>query len=227
MKPILKVNELDKTFEKKSILKNINFELYENETLAIIGHNGAGKSTLLKCITEIYPTQRGSILWAFESGTCYENVGMHQQSNYYESKAKVKDVLKLYMGITGKKQNLSLYLEPFQLHAHLESNVSTLSFGEQQRLNLALAMLHEPKILILDEMTTGVDIMGKRSLWAIIEDYKVRHQATIILVTHDLEEVQKYANRVMILKNGEIVNLQVVSKLNNIENTYINHYQEA
>lgn len=227
MKPLLKVEALEKNFEKKCILKNISFELYENETLAIIGHNGAGKSTLLKCITEIYPTERGRILWSFKNGSCCENIGMHQQSNYYESKAKVKDVLKLYMGITGKKQDLSLYLEPFQLKTHLDSLVSTLSFGEQQRLNLALAMLHNPKILILDEMTTGVDIMGKRSLWSIIENYKKMHQATIVLVTHDLEEVQKYADRVMILKNGEIVNLQSLSNSNNLESTYINHYQEA
>lgn len=225
MKSLLSVSHLNKSYGNKSVLKDFSFDLYEGETLAVIGHNGAGKSTLLNCISKVIPVDSGEIQWAIQDKMLYKNIGVHRQMNFFEANARVKDVLSLYMSITGIKVVQETYLKPYALDQHLESEVNQLSFGEKQKLTLALALLHEPKILILDEMTTGVDVVSKKALWQIIENIKAERQTTIILVTHDLNEVAQYSDRVMIIKEGQIQSLKSIKTIGNLEETYLSIHE--
>ena len=225
MKPILTVKRLTKKHQQKILLDDIEFEVYRGETLGIIGHNGAGKTTLLNCVSKVLAIDSGSVQWHLEDGNLYEKIGVHRQLNHFEANAKVKDVLKLYQTIVNRKVDESAYLKPFELDEHLQSEVSTLSFGEKQKLTLALALLHDPEVLILDEMTTGVDVMSKQLLWQLIEDLKAIRPLTVILVTHDTEEIVKYADRVMILKKGKMVDLRPVIAHDNLEKNYIEYHQ--
>lgn len=225
MKPILTVKRLNKTYKQKSILKDIQFEVFAGETLGIIGHNGAGKTTLLNCITKVLKCDSGMIQWDLDSANIYEKIGVHRQLNYFEANAKVKDVIKLYQTIANRKIDPQSYLEIFGLSEHVESEVNKLSFGEKQKFTLALALIHEPEVLILDEMTTGVDVMSKQALWEMIESLKARKKITVLLVTHDLEEINQYADRVMILKKGEIMDSRPVAAHENLEKTYIEYHQ--
>lgn len=222
METLLKVENLNKTYDDKAVLKDICFELMAGETLAVIGHNGAGKSTLLNCISKVIPIDSGVVDWSMDLNALYKSIGVHRQMNFFEANARVKDVLRLYMSITGVKMAQDSYLKPYGLEAHLESEVNQLSFGEKQKLTLALALLHAPKILILDEMTTGVDLVSKHALWKIIDQLRKRQSVTIILVTHDLNEVAQYSDRVMILKSGEIQAIKTVKNLVNLEQMYLN-----
>jgi len=225
MKTILTVKQLNKNYKQQTILNNINFDVYLGETLGIIGHNGAGKSTLLNCISKVIPVDSGQIKWALDHPNLYEKIGVHRQMNHFETNATVKDIIKLYLSITNKRLDMVEYLKPYGLETHLNSEVSLLSFGERQKLTLALALIHDPEILILDEMTTGVDVMSKNSLWEHIERIKAKRGLTVILVTHDTEEINKYADRVMILKHGEIVDFRPVAAFKNLEKTYIELHQ--
>lgn len=225
MKSLLSVSHLNKSYGNKSVLKDFSFDLYEGETLAVIGHNGAGKSTLLNCISKVIPVDSGEIQWAIQDKMLYKNIGVHRQMNFFEANARVKDVLSLYMSITGIKVVQEAYLKPYALDQHLESEVNQLSFGEKQKLTLALALLHEPKILILDEMTTGVDVVSKKALWQIIENIKAQRQTTIILVTHDLNEVAQYSDRVMIIKEGQIQSVKSIKTIGNLEETYLSIHE--
>lgn len=225
MKSLLSVSHLNKSYGNKSVLKDFSFDLYEGETLAVIGHNGAGKSTLLNCISKVIPVDSGEIQWAIQDKMLYKNIGVHRQMNFFEANARVKDVLSLYMSITGIKVVQEAYLKPYALDQHLESEVNQLSFGEKQKLTLALALLHEPKILILDEMTTGVDVVSKKALWQIIENIKAERQTTIILVTHDLNEVAQYSDRVMIIKEGQIQSVKSIKTIGNLEETYLSIHE--
>lgn len=225
MKSLLSVSHLNKSYGNKSVLKDFSFDLYEGETLAVIGHNGAGKSTLLNCISKVIPVDSGEIQWAIQDKMLYKNIGVHRQMNFFEANARVKDVLSLYMSITGIKVVQEAYLRPYALDQHLESEVNQLSFGEKQKLTLALALLHEPKILILDEMTTGVDVVSKKALWQIIENIKAERQTTIILVTHDLNEVAQYSDRVMIIKEGQIQSVKSIKTIGNLEETYLSIHE--
>lgn len=225
MKSLLSVSHLNKSYGNKSVLKDFSFDLYEGETLAVIGHNGAGKSTLLNCISKVIPVDSGEIQWAIQDKMLYKNIGVHRQMNFFEANARVKDVLSLYMSITGIKVVQEAYLKPYALDQHLESEVNQLSFGEKQKLTLALALLHEPKILILDEMTTGVDVVSKKALWQIIENIKEERQTTIILVTHDLNEVAQYSDRVMIIKEGQIQSVKSIKTIGNLEETYLSIHE--
>lgn len=227
MKTLLKVEHLSKKVENKWILKDVHFDLFSGETFGIMGHNGAGKTTLLNCLCKVSSWCEGAVHWDLDQRSFYHAIGVQRQMNYFETHAKVKDVFQLYLRIIGVGVNLNRYLSTFGLDNMTGSIVNQLSFGERQKMNLALALLHEPKVLILDEMTSGVDVLSKKHLWDIVKKIKEEKNMTIIFVSHDVEEIKTHANRAMILNKGEVVHLEPITPQLDLEKIYIEKYGEA
>lgn len=224
---LMTANGLCKRYKERQVLNNISFSCYRGETLAIMGHNGAGKTTLLNALCHVISCDEGAFEWYLDGKPFHKVVGVQRQMNYFEASATVEALFKLYKTIADVSVGAKEYLETFHMAHLLKAPVERLSFGERQKLNLALALLHNPQILILDEVTSGVDLMAKREIWNLIQNLKETRNLTVIMVTHDMEEVKLYADRMMVLKEGEVKCLMTVETDSNLESVYIDIHKGA
>ncbi len=208
-KPILKVTNLKKTFGDKVVLKNINMEIFENENVALLGGNGAGKTTLVEILTGLNKPTSGTIEYLFDYEKNFqEKIGIQFQDSSYPPAISVKEVIKFMIDIYGSKLNndeFNALIKIFGIDEYYHRRASKLSGGQQQRLNVLLALIHKPLIIFLDELSTGLDISIRTRIKNFIKDYSMEMGITVILVSHDMSEVQLLCDKVMFLKNGEII----------------------
>jgi zinc transport system ATP-binding protein len=205
-----KIEDFNVTFGNTEILKGINLHIHCGELTAIIGPNGAGKSTLLKAILgEIKHTGRLSFLDAAGKRTNYPTIGYVPQNMLFDVGSPIS-VLDLFMASqTNKpvwlghaKNERGKTLEALsRVHAeHLvKKRLGNLSGGEMQRVLLALALEPVPDLLLLDEPISGIDQRGMELFYSLVSELREKYDLSIILVSHDLGLVQKYANRVILL----------------------------
>jgi len=222
MKPIVKVVDLVKEYNGVKALKGVSLEVYEGEILGLLGPNGAGKSTLMNIIAGVIkPTSgkvevlgydvlkdRGKV--ALKIGYCpqetvlYDNLTVMENMMFYaglydipggEAKKRAKRILE-YLGLSGVEKTLA----------------KRLSGGMKRRLNLAVALLNDPELLLLDEPTVGLDPNIRRSVWDAIKRLKEEGK-TIILATHYMEEADELSDRVAIMNEGQIVALDTPEAL--------------
>lgn len=202
MTEVLKVKNLSKSFKEKNVLVDINFNIYKGEVFGILGHNGAGKTTLMKCITGVSRIDSGQVDWFLPSKNIYDCLGVQMQSENFEYGAKVIDVCKLYKTVTNFKGSLDDFMTTYKLKELSTQVIQKLSCGEKRRLSIALALMKAPEVLILDESSSGLDIMAQEKLWSMIQDIKRRQSITVIMISHDIHEIEKFADRVLILHEG-------------------------
>ncbi|WP_128895855.1 ABC transporter ATP-binding protein [Longirhabdus pacifica] len=216
----VKVEQLQKHYGNKQVLKNINFCIEHNEIVSIVGPNGAGKTTLLEILMTLrswdegsvevmgYNLKRESQVQALrgEMGVVIQEGGMYAY-------LKIKEILDLFAGLYKvPSSRVKEVITLFSLSSHLNSKYIKLSGGWKQRVLLAISFLHHPTLLFLDEPTTGLDPKATRDLWEIVHTAKKRG-TTILLSTHSLEEIDMYADRVMMLNEGKIVEYDTPSTL--------------
>lgn len=202
MTEILKVKNLSKSSKEKDILADINFSIHKGEIFGILGHNGAGKTSLMKCITKVSRINTGQVDWFLPSHNIYDYLGVQMQSENFEYGAKVIDVCKLYKTVTNYKGSLDDFMASYKLKELSAQVIQKLSGGEKRRLSIALALMKDPKVLVLDESTSGLDVMAQEKLWSMIQDIKRRQDMTVIMISHDIHEIEKFADRVLILHEG-------------------------
>lgn len=214
---MLKITGLTYAYDKNhQILEDINFTAKEGECLAILGNNGVGKSTLLKCINQIIKPKSGKIL--------YEDCSLDHLSRRELSKRiafvsqqserihlKVIDVLSLgrcpYIGFALQahdKEQMDLIIKEMKIEAYLDQYLDELSGGEVQRIMIARALIQEPKILLLDEPTSNLDIKHKEEILSLIKEVSRKKQVIVIMVLHDLNLAMKYCDEFVLLKNQKI-----------------------
>ncbi len=199
--PILRVKDLAVKFNKEKILDGLNFEINEGEVLAVIGPNGAGKTTLFKALLGVQPHE-GEIKWRKDLRIGYipqrmeietdipltvlEFLRLRGTKNFSEEKAKeaVKSVL--------LKEEI------------LDSGLGEISVGQRQRILIAWSLLGKPQVLLFDEPTASIDIQGQESIYQLLHHLQDKFNLTIILISHDLNVVYKYAEKVLCL-NREMV----------------------
>lgn len=198
----IKLNNLSKSYGNHQVLKNINYDFMKDKITCILGHNGAGKSTMVKCILDLID-YTGDITYDFDKKDLYQMISPQLQFNEYEQYAKVKDLCRLYLELRQSDEDLDELLKKFDLLKYKDSYVNKLSGGEKQRLNIALALIGTPKVLILDEMTTSLDVMARKNIWNIIKDIKKAGDITIILTSHFMDEVEYLADQILIIDQGE------------------------
>jgi ABC-2 type transport system ATP-binding protein len=230
----IKVTNLKKSYsEGKEILHGINFEIKKGEFVGMLGSNGAGKTTTINCISGISKLSAGKIeVFGHDVRDDYQEarsmIGLSPQEWTVDIFETVESILYYragFFGITGdkRKERIEEMLNIFELQEHRKKKFNALSGGLKRRLVLAKALMHDPKILILDEPTAGVDVETRRSVWDYIK--KIHKEGkTIILTSHYLEEIEELCDRVIIIKKGDIVldkSMTEIKELGKLESLYL------
>ncbi len=211
---MLKIDNISKSINDTKILKNVSLELNDGEILGLLGPNGAGKTTLMRIITGYYNKNSGEIILD-DKVINYQNIeflkkqiGYLPESNPLYEDMTVEEYLKFCLSIRGiKKEEQTIkikeVIESCSIKDRLKDDIKTLSKGLRQRVGLAGALIHNPKILILDEPTAGLDPNQILEIRELIK--KIAKDKTIMISTHIMQEVEAICDRVIIINKGEIV----------------------
>ncbi|MCU0534476.1 MAG: ABC transporter ATP-binding protein [Hydrococcus sp. Prado102] len=208
---MLKIQNLNKTYGNRQVLNNLTFQIQPGEIYGLLGANGAGKTTTINIICNLLKADSGDILVGDRpvSEATKSSIGIAPQENLLYKTLTCEENLKFYAqiyGLTGQKcrQQIETSLTAVNLLERAKNPIETLSGGMQRRMNIAVALVHQPKLLILDEPTTGLDIETRYEIWDLIWQLKSQGM-TILLTTHLLDEAQRLCQRIGILKGGQII----------------------
>ena len=220
--PALSVDSLVKRYGDFTAVDGISFQVQEGEFFGLLGPNGAGKTTTINATVGLAKITSGSIaLFGHDVErdwrTARRQVGLAPQEYNFDRYLNIRDVLVFqagYYGIRGKavQQRADMLLERFDLASKAKQPYIKLSGGMKRRLTLARALIHEPKLVILDEPTAGVDVELRLELWSLLRELNT-NGTTIILTTHYLEEAEELCDRIGIIQTGKLIALETTQKL--------------
>ncbi|MFE8701941.1 ABC transporter ATP-binding protein [Cytobacillus sp. FJAT-54145] len=211
MNTIVSINQVSKAFGKQQVLKDISLDIWEGEIFGLLGPSGAGKTTLVKQLVGLdIPTEGENLLFQerMPSLKLIEKIGYMAQSDALYGELTAKENLQFFAslyGLKGKKQKQRMEeaMEVVQLNEHMNKLVSNYSGGMKRRLSLAIALLHEPRLLILDEPTVGIDPVLRKSIWEAF--YRLKEKGTTIIVTtHVMDEADK-CDRLGMIRDGHLI----------------------
>ena len=205
----LKLINVSKSFDDVQAVKSFNGELFSNEIFCLLGHNGAGKSTTINMISGIYDPDEGDILLdgrslVTDKKYLYQNIGLCQQEDIYFEYLTVEEHLRYMCEIKGSQidlQEINDLINKIDLAQKKNALCKTLSGGQKRKLCIALALIGNSRIILLDEPTSGMDVMARRSLWEFLKNYK--KDKIILLTTHFLDEAEYLGDRIGIMTDGE------------------------
>lgn len=208
-KPILKVENLTKKYDGKSVVDNISFEVQKGEIFGILGPNGAGKTTTLEMIETMREIDGGSITVngidvSKEPDSVKRIIGVQPQSPAFQDKTKLKEIIEMFAAAYGEKVNAMELLQDVQLTDKANNFVEQLSGGQKQRLSIAAALVHKPLVFFMDEPTTGLDPQARRNLWKLTKEVRDRG-VTVLMTTHYMDEAEMLCDRVAIMDRGKII----------------------
>jgi ABC-2 type transport system ATP-binding protein len=208
---MLQIEKLSKSYGKRLVLQDLTLHIQPGEIYGLLGPNGAGKTTTINILCNLLRADSGSIAingQPVSKGTKHL-VGIAPQENLLYKTLSCEENLNFYAQVYGltaqqRRQRVQVCLEAVNLVDRAKSPVETLSGGMQRRVNIAVALVHQPKLLVLDEPTTGLDIEARYEIWDLIR--RLRGEGiTILLTTHLLDEAERLCQRIGILKKGRIV----------------------
>lgn len=213
----IEIENLSKEFKNVKALNNFSLEIHEGECFALLGPNGAGKSTLLKILSCLLSPSSGTAR-VFGKDILKEEdevkklISVCPQETAIAKNLTPLENLEMIASICKKsKKDAREIAEKFDLLKNSKQLSKNLSGGNKRRLSIAMALLPEPKILLLDEPTLGLDIEARIELWDMIKS--LQGKTTIVLTTHYLEEADKLSNRIGVIKNGELIELDTPQNL--------------
>ena len=217
---MFKVIEIKKSFKNKEVLKGVSFTVEEGDKVALLGNNGAGKSTLLKIIAGQLQANAGRIETPLDFQT---EIGMMPQGDILIDDLKVGDLvlLKCYMNQL-EDIDIDALLKMVELEEFKNQYVLGLSGGQKRRLSLLLTILNEPRLIFLDEPTTGMDLESVDNFWHLLEEQKF----TSVVVTHDFNQIDHFFTKVLILKDGRIAAQESVEEIHRKGQTIEQFYRE-
>jgi ABC-2 type transport system ATP-binding protein len=208
---VVKVKRLRKTYGKTVAVEDISFEVYEGEIFGMVGPNGAGKTTTIECIEGLRQPDEGDIevlgLDPKKDETALrERIGVQLQTSALQDRIKVWEALDLYASFYPKSTDWEVLIERLGLADKRNNYFDKLSGGQKQRVFVALALVNDPEVVFLDELTTGLDPRARHSIWDLVRDIQ-KSGKTVILTTHFMEEAERLCDRVAIVDHGCIVAL--------------------
>ncbi|NJN02842.1 MAG: ABC transporter ATP-binding protein [Leptolyngbyaceae cyanobacterium SL_1_1] len=208
---MLRIEGLCKAYGDRPLLQTLNFEISAGEIYGLLGPNGAGKTTTINLICGLLKADAGSVLIQGQPVTTATKrlIGVVPQENLLYRSLTCAENLAFFAQLYGlsralRRQRIQACLEAVKLSDRANTLVEALSGGMQRRLSLAVALVHRPKLLILDEPTTGLDIEARYDLWQLIR-FLQQQGLTILLTTHLLEEAERLCQRIGILKQGQLL----------------------
>ena len=228
MEKVLECKNLNKKIGKKDILKNVSLEIQEGDILGFIGPNGAGKTTTIKLILGLQKITSGEvkingydIKKDFEKaiekvGTIVENPDLYM---YMSGLENLKIIARLYKNVDEKRVEEVIKL--VGLENRIKDKVSKYSLGMRQRLGIAQAVLHKPKLLILDEPTNGLDPEGIKQLRDLLTKLAKQEKMAILISSHNLAELESFCNKVSIIQNGEIIETSTLEEAKRVDGKMI------
>jgi len=216
-KVIIKIDSLVKQYGKLEAVKGISFEVYEGEIFGLLGPNGAGKSTTLEIIETLRPKTSGTIIvdgYNLDDNPTVikQMIGVQLQSSGFYPGLNLIEIIQLFNGLYNRKANPLELLKLVDLEDKAKSKYKELSGGQQQRFSLAVTLINDPKIIFLDEPSTGLDPQARRNLWDLIKKIQASG-TTVIITTHYMEEAEYLCNRVAIIDEGKIIAVDTPDKL--------------
>jgi len=214
---IVQTKKLVKRYEGVEVVKGVSFSVKKGEIFGILGPNGAGKTTTLEMIEALRPIDDGE---AYVDGIDVDKdpdevkkvIGVQRQSAAFLDKVKLKEQLQMFASLYGVKVDPESILASVQLQEKANAYVERLSGGQRQRFSIAAALVHTPKVLFLDEPTTGLDPQARRNLWDLIREINARG-VTVVMTTHYMEEAELLCDRVAIMDGGDIIAIDSPKKL--------------
>ncbi|MCS1350074.1 ABC transporter ATP-binding protein [Mechercharimyces sp. CAU 1602] len=217
MGSVIKVTNLHKRYKEHYAVRGVSFEVEKGEIFGILGPNGAGKTTTIEMLEGLRPRDEGEIeiLGIDPDQDPYglrQLIGIQFQSTSIQDRMKVGEALRLFASFYKRKADMDHIVEKLGLKEYLNNSFESLSGGWKQRLTLALALLHDPDIVFLDEPSTGLDPKARRDLWNLILEVKGRGK-TIVLTTHYMEEAEQLCDRIAMFRHGELVALDTPMEL--------------
>lgn len=230
-KKCIEVRNLTKSFHGRKVVDDLSFSVEKGQVFGLLGHNGAGKSTTIEMILGIKRPDNGTAeILGMEAAKhrkeVFEKVGVQLQSSAYQEAIRVKEVCEEYAMLYQNSSDYEVLLEQFGLAKLTGSPVMKLSGGERQKLSVVPALIGNPKIVFLDELTTGLDVAARREVWRTLKHLKEKGM-TIFLTTHYMEEAENLCDRICLIKNGRKVSEGTVKEVmdaspyENLEEAYL------
>ena len=209
--PVVRVDGIRKTYGRTVAVDDVSFEVQRGEIFGLIGPNGAGKTTTMECVEGLRAPDRGaiSVLGLDPSRDAYalqERIGVQLQEAQLQKRIKVREAVALWASLYREPLDGDRLIDQLGLREKRNAWFMTLSGGQKQRLFIALALINDPELVFLDELTTGLDPQARRAIWALVRDIRQRGK-TVFLTTHLMEEAERLCDRVAILDHGRIVDI--------------------
>jgi ABC-2 type transport system ATP-binding protein len=207
----VEITHLRKTYGALVAVDDVSFSVAEGEIFGLLGPNGAGKTTTAECAVGLRSPDSGTIALMgldphADAAQIHEIVGVQLQASALPDKLRVGEILDMYRSFYRDPADVGELIEVLGIAGKRQDYYRSLSGGQRQRLSVALALIGQPKIAVLDEMTTGLDPQARRDAWGLIEGIRNRG-VTIVLVTHFMEEAERLCDRVALIDHGRIVAL--------------------
>lgn len=214
---IISVNNLVKNYGSFEAVKGISFDVYENEIFGLLGPNGAGKSTTLEIIETLRKKTSGSVV---VDGHDLDRapdaikgiIGVQLQASGYYPGLNLLQLIELFSGLYNNNVDPMELLKMVNLAEKAKAKFKDLSGGQKQRFSVATTLINQPRIIFLDEPTTGLDPQARRSLWELIKTIRSRG-TTVIITTHYMDEAEYLCDRIAIIDSGKIVALDTPDKM--------------
>lgn len=208
-RPVVSINHFRMDFGRKTVIKDLSFDVHKGEVFGFLGSNGSGKTTTIRALLGIYQPTSGELLvkgkpFSVSSGV---KLGYLPEERGLYKKEVVIDIMMYFGQLKGlskeeAKASAEAYLARVKLSDKATTRIDKLSGGQQQKVQLGITIMNNPELLILDEPTKGFDPVNRRLLMDIINEHQ-KAGATVIFVTHQMEEVERLCNRIILLKDGE------------------------
>lgn len=202
-------DRLVKRYKKKTAVNDISLEIHHGETFGILGANGAGKTTTVEMLAGLRTPTEGTVrIWGLDPladrARVRQILGVQLQQAYMHGALTARELVDLYRSFYPNPLDAEQALAMVDLRDKAKTKFDNLSGGQMQRLSIALALIGQPQVVILDELTTGLDPRARRRIWATIEALE---EQTVILVSHAMDEVERLCNRVALIDAGRIIAL--------------------